>query len=145
VRRNRREVIIEVDATADPLHGRQEGRVFHGYYDCYCYLPLFAFIGEMVAWAQVRFADSDASEDTVPLLEKLVPAIRRRCPKARILIRADSGFRREAIMAWCETHAPHRPYPRAGAQPASARRTEAGAGRGAPKIHPHRRQRESVS
>ncbi|MDR2674265.1 MAG: transposase [Opitutaceae bacterium] len=104
LRRNRREVIIDLDATADPVHGRQEGRFFHGCHDCYCHLPLFAFIGETVAWAQLRRADIDASEGIVPLLEKLVPVIRRRRPKTRILIRADSGFCREEIMAWCETH-----------------------------------------
>ena len=104
LRRNQREVIIDLDATDDPLHGRQEGRFFHGYYNGYCYLPLYAFIGDAVVWAQLRTANRDASDGTVQALEKIVPSVRRRCPKARIVIRADSGFCREAILAWCEEH-----------------------------------------
>lgn len=104
LRRRQREVILDFDATHDPLHGRQEGAFFHGYYDCHCYLPLYAFIGEALVWAQLRTADRDASDGTVAALEKIIPAIRRRCPKARIVVRADSGFCREAILAWCEQH-----------------------------------------
>jgi hypothetical protein len=104
LRRRQREVILDFDATHDPLHGRQEGTFFHGYYDCHCYLPLYAFIGDALVWAQLRMADRDASDGTVAALEKIVPAIRRRCPKARIVLRGDSGFCREAILAWCETH-----------------------------------------
>jgi hypothetical protein len=91
LRRRQREVVLDFDATHDPLHGRQEGTFFHGYYDCHCYLPLYAFVG-------------DASDGTVAALEKNVPALRRRCPQARIVHRADSGFCREAILAWCEAH-----------------------------------------
>ena len=104
LRRRQREVILDFDATHDPLHGRQEGAFFHGYYDCHCYLPLYAFIGDALVWAQLRTADRDASDGTVAALEKIVPAIRRRSPKARIVVRADSGFCREAILAWCEAH-----------------------------------------
>ena len=104
LRRRQREVILDFDATHDPLHGRQEGTFFHGYYDCHCYLPLYAFIGDALVWAQLRTADRDASDGTVAALEKIIPAIRRRCPKARIVLRGDSGFCREAILAWCEAH-----------------------------------------
>ncbi len=104
LRRRSREVIIDLDATHDPLHGRQEGRVFHGYYDCYCYLPLYAFIGDALVWAQLRTADRDAADGTVPALEALIAAVRRRCPKARIVLRGDSGFCRDEILAWCEAH-----------------------------------------
>jgi hypothetical protein len=84
------------------LHGRQEGRFFHGYYDSYCYLPLFCFVGDVPVWAQFRTSDTDASAGTCEALEKIVPAIRRRFPKAKIVVRNDSGFSREAIFAWCE-------------------------------------------
>lgn len=104
LRRRAREVVLDFDATHDPLHGRQEGGFFHGYYDCHCYLPLYAFVGDALVWAQLRTADRDASDGTVAALEKIVPAIRRRCPKARIVLRGDSGFCREAILAWCEAH-----------------------------------------
>ena len=104
LKRRQREVIIDLDATDDPLHGKQEGRFFHGYYDAYCYLPLYAFVGDAILWAQLRTADRDASDGTVEALAKIVAAIRVRCPKARLVVRADSGFCREAILAWCEAH-----------------------------------------
>lgn len=104
LRRGQREVIIDLDATDDPLHGRQEGRFFHGYYDGYCYLPLYGFIGDAIVWAQLRTATGDASKGTVEALEAIVAAVRRRCPRARIVVRADSGFCRESIMVWCEEH-----------------------------------------
>lgn len=104
LRRNQREVVIDLDATDDPLHGKQEGRFFHGYYDAYCYLPLYAFIGDVVVWAQLRTANRDASDGTVEALKKIVVEVRRRCPRARIIVRADSGFCREAILAWCEAN-----------------------------------------
>ena len=107
LRRGQREVIIDLDATDDPLHGRQEGRFFNGYYDSYCYLPLYAFIGDAIVWSQLRTADRDASKGTVEALEQIVAAVRRRCPKARIAVRADGGFCREPIMAWCEEHGVH--------------------------------------
>src|SRR5271154_1304647 len=97
-----KEVVIDLDASDDPLHGQQEGRFFHGYYGCYCYLPLFAFVGSVPLWAQLRTSDGDAARGAVEALRKIVPALRKRCPKAQIIVRADSGFCREEIMAWCE-------------------------------------------
>lgn len=94
--------VLDFDATDDPLHGRQEGRFFHGYYDSHCYLPLFCFVGDVPLWAQLRTSNQDASAGTCEALEKIVPAIRRRFPNAKIVVRADSGFSREAILAWCE-------------------------------------------
>ncbi len=94
--------VLDFDATDTPLHGRQEGRFFHGYYDSYCYLPLYCFCGPVVLWAQLRTSNRDASDGTVDALEKIVVAIRRRFPRARIVVRGDSGFCRESIMAWCE-------------------------------------------
>lgn len=95
-------LILDFDATDDPLHGQQEGRFFHGYYGNYIYMPLFCFCGAVPLWAQLRTADKDASAGTVEALKKIVPAIRRRFPKVKIVVRGDSGFAREAIMAWCE-------------------------------------------
>lgn len=96
------EVILDLDATGSLVYGQQEGRFWHGHYGDYCYLPLYAFIGAVPVWAQLRTADRDASDGTVAALAKILPAIRRRCPHARIIVRADSGFCREAIMNWCE-------------------------------------------
>jgi hypothetical protein len=101
-----REVVIDLDASDDPLHGNQEGRFYHGYYKNYCYLPLFAFVGSIPLWAELRTSDGDAARGSVQALEKIVAAIARRCPKARIIVRADSGFCREEIMAWCESQNP---------------------------------------
>ena len=100
------EVVIDLDTTDDPLHGHQEGRFFHGFYGCYCYLPLFAFVGSVPLWAQLRGSDGDAARGAVDALKKIVAAVRKRCPKARIIVRADSGFCREEIMVWCETQQP---------------------------------------
>ena len=98
------EVVLDFDATDDLIHGLQEGRFFHGYHGNYCYLPLYCFVGPVPLWAQLRSSNRDACDGTVEALEQIVPAIRRRCPKARIILRADSGFCREEIMAWCEAH-----------------------------------------
>jgi hypothetical protein len=95
-------LVLDFDASDDPLHGRQEGRFFHGYYDSYCYLPLFCFCGDVVLWAQLRTADREASEGTLEALDQIVAAIRKRMPEVKIIVRIDSGFAREAIMAWCE-------------------------------------------
>src|SRR6266481_3796115 len=97
-----REVVLDLDAMGHRLHGLQEGRHFNAYYDDYCYLPLYAFVGDFPLWAQLRTADHDAAQGVVPALEKMVAAIRKRCRKARIIVRGDSGFGREEIMAWCE-------------------------------------------
>lgn len=103
--RKSRRIVLDFDATDDPLHGAQEGAFFHGYYREYCYLPLYCFCGSIPLWAQLRGAQRDASEGTVQALEKIVPVIRRRFGrKVQIVVRADSGFAREAIMAWCEKH-----------------------------------------
>src|SRR4030088_2141785 len=95
------EIILDLDASDDPLHGQQEGRFFHGYYGCYCYLPLFAFVGSVPLWAELRTSEGDAARGAVEALQKIVAALRKRCPKAQIIVRADSGFCREEIMAWC--------------------------------------------
>ena len=99
-----REVWLDLDATDDPLHGRQEGRFFHGYYGCYCYLPLYIFCGEHVLCARLRPSDRDASAGSIEELERIVGQLRRRWPRTRIHIRGDSGFCRESIMKWCEAH-----------------------------------------
>lgn len=98
------EIILDLDATDDPLHGHQEGRFFHGYYKEFCYLPLYIFCGEHLLVAKLRTADNDASWGTVEVLAWLIPQLRAAWPQVRIILRADSGFCREAIMAWCEAH-----------------------------------------
>jgi hypothetical protein len=101
--RRSREIVLDFDATDDPLHGAQEGAFFHGYYRHYCYLPLYVFCGTVPLLAQLRDCKRDASDGTVEALEKIVPAIRKRFgKKVRIIVRADSGFAREEIFAWCE-------------------------------------------
>jgi hypothetical protein len=97
-----REIWLDLDATDDPLHGHQEGRFFHGYYRCYCYLPLYIFCGEHLLCARLRPSDQDAAAGSVAELSRIVAQIRARWPKTRIIIRGDSGFCREAIMGWCE-------------------------------------------
>jgi len=97
-----REIVVDLDAMGHLLHGTQEGRHFNAYYGDYCYLPLYAFVGDVPLWAQLRTSDQDAASGVVPALEKIVTAIRKRCQRARIIIRGDSGFCREEIMAWCE-------------------------------------------
>jgi hypothetical protein len=97
-----KQIILDLDATDDPLHGHQEGRFFHGYYDCYCYLPLYVFCGRHLLAAKLRPSDIDASAGSVDEIARIVRQIRARWPYVRILLRADSGFAREALMAWCE-------------------------------------------
>jgi len=99
-----REIWLDLDATDDPLHGHQEGRFFHGYYRCYCYLPLYIFCGEHLLCARLRPSNQDAAAGSVDELERIVTQIRQRWPKTRIVIRGDAGFCREAIMAWCEAN-----------------------------------------
>jgi len=98
------QIILDLDATDDPLHGHQEGRFFHGYYDQYCYLPLYVFCGRHLLAAKLRKADIDASAGAVEEIARIVAQIRARWPEVRILLRADSGFAREALMAWCEAN-----------------------------------------
>ncbi len=99
-----RQIILDLDVTDDPVHGEQEGRFFHGYYGCYCFLPLYVFCGEHLLRARLRPANQDASAGTVEELTPVIAQIRERWPKVQIVLRADSGFAREALMAWCEEH-----------------------------------------
>jgi Transposase DDE domain group 1 len=99
-----REIILDLDATDDPLHGHQEGRFFHGYYDCYCYLPLYVFCGRHLLAAKLRRSNIDASAGAVDEVARIVDQIRARWPQVNILLRADSGFAREELMAWCEAN-----------------------------------------
>ena len=98
------QITLDLDATDDPVHGHQEGRFFHGYYDNYCYLPLYVFCGRHLLAAKLRPANIDASAGSVEQMARIVTRIRQRWPQARILLRADSGFAREALMAWCENN-----------------------------------------
>ena len=100
-----RQIVLDLDATDDPLHGEQEGRFFHGFYGNYCYLPLYIFCGEFLLCARLRRSNIDASAGTVDELQRIVTQIRAAWPRVQIIIRADSGFAREEIMAWCEAHA----------------------------------------
>jgi hypothetical protein len=102
-----RQIVLDLDATDDPLHGTQEGRFFHGYYDSYCYLPLYIFCGRQLLVAKLRRANQDAAAGAVEEVARLVSQIRTRWPQVRIVLRADSGFAREALMSWCEEHAVH--------------------------------------
>ena len=95
-------LVLDLDATDDRLHGRQEGRFFHGYYDCYCYLPLYIFCGDHLLAAKLRRSNIDASAGAVEEAARIVGRIRARWPAVEIVLRADSGFAREALMAWCE-------------------------------------------
>ena len=97
-----KQIILDLDATDDPLHGHQESRFFHGYYDCYCYLPLYVFCGRHLLAAKLRPSDIDASAGSADEIARIVRQIRARWPHVRIVLRADSGFAREALMAWCE-------------------------------------------
>lgn len=99
-----REIWLDLDATDDPLHGDQEGRFYHGYYGCYCYLPLYIFCGEHLLCARLRTSDNDGAAGSVEELERIVGQIREHWPKTRIVIRGDSGFCRDAIMSWCEAN-----------------------------------------
>jgi hypothetical protein len=99
-----KQIVLDLDATDDPLHGHQEGRFFHGYYDCYCYLPLYIFCGRHLLAATLRPANIDGSAGALEEIQRIVALIRARWPETRILLRADSGFAREALMAWCEAN-----------------------------------------
>jgi len=99
------EIVLDLDATDTPLHGRQEGRFFHGYYNHYCYLPLYVFCGDHLLCARLRPSNQDPSAGSPEEVARIVAQIRKRWPKVRIVLRADSGFCRQELMAWCETHA----------------------------------------
>jgi Transposase DDE domain group 1 len=98
------QIILDLDATDDPLHGHQEGRFFHGYYDGYCYLPLYVFCGRHLLAAKLRRSNIDASAGAVAEVERIVAQIRGRWPRVKIVLRADSGFAREVLMTWCEAN-----------------------------------------
>jgi hypothetical protein len=93
---------LDLDATDDPIHGHQEGRFFHGYYDCYCYLPLYIFCGRHLLGATLRRSNIDASAGAEEEVARIVGQIRARWPRVRIVLRADAGFAREALLLWCE-------------------------------------------
>ena len=97
-----KQIVLDLDATDDPLHGHQEGRFFHGYYDCYCYLPLYIFCGSHLLAAKQRCANIDGAAGAVEEVARIVAHIRTGWPEVRIVLRADSGFAREALMGWCE-------------------------------------------
>ena len=98
------EIVLDLDVTDTPLHGKQEARFFHGYYGHYCYLPLYILCGDHLLCARLRSSNQDASAGSVAELGRIVGQIRRRWKKTRIIVRADSGFCREELMAWCEQH-----------------------------------------
>lgn len=98
------EIVLDLDATDDPLHGHQLGRFFHGYYRHYCYLPLYVFCGAHLLCAKLRPADIDAAAGSVKVVEQIVGQIRREWPQVRIMLRGDSGFCREHLMSWCEAN-----------------------------------------
>ena len=98
------QIILDLDATDDPLHGQQEGRFFHGYYGCYCHLPLYVFCGDHLLAAKLRRSNLDASAGAVEEVARIVTQIRACWPQVRIVLRADSGFARETLMAWCEAN-----------------------------------------
>lgn len=95
-------LILDLDVTDTPLHGQQEGRFFHGYYDHYCYLPLYIFAGDQILGVRLREANQDASAGSVKEIARIVTQIRVRWPQTQIILRADSGFCREELMKWCE-------------------------------------------
>jgi hypothetical protein len=99
-----KQIILDLDATDDPLHGNQEGKFFHGYYDCYCYLPLYIFCGRHLLVARLRRSNMDAAAGAIEEVARIVAQIRCRWPRTRILLRGDSGFTREPLMAWCEVN-----------------------------------------
>jgi hypothetical protein len=98
------QIILDLDATDDPLHGDQEGKFFHGYYDCYCYLPLYIFCGRHLLAAKLRRSNIDGAAGAVEEVARIIAQIRHRWPRVRILLRGDSGFARDALMAWCEVN-----------------------------------------
>lgn len=97
-----REIVLDIDATDIPLHGNQEGRFFHGHYNNYCYLPHYVFCGKHLLLVRERLADIDASAGAMEEIAGLVGQIRAAWPQVKIVLRADSGFAREGLMAWCE-------------------------------------------
>ena len=101
------EIVLDLDATDTPLHGEQEARFFHGYYGHYCYLPLYIFAGDHLLCARLRPSNQDASAGSLLEIERIVTQIRARWKRTRIILRGDSGFCREELMAWCEAKGVH--------------------------------------
>jgi len=101
------ELVLDFDSTDDAVHGKQEGRFFHGYYDHYCFLPLYVFCGEQLLVAYLRPSNIDDAKHSWAILSLLVKTFRRRWPDVRIVFRADSGFCRHRMMTWCERHDVH--------------------------------------
>ena len=99
------QIILDVDATDLPLHGKQEGRFFHGYYDSYCYLPLYIFCGDQILCARLRQSNSDAAAGSLAEIQRIVEQIRAAWPQVKIILRGDSGFCRNDLMSWCEANA----------------------------------------
>lgn len=96
------EIVLDLDCTDDPLHGEQEGRFFHGYYGHYCYLPLYIFCGEFLLGARLRPSNIDPAAGCVEELARIIAQIRAAWPEVKIIVRGDSGFCRQELMAWCE-------------------------------------------
>jgi Transposase DDE domain group 1 len=96
-------MIVDLDATDDPLHGHQEGRFFHGYYGHYCYLPLYIFCGDFLLGARLRLANEDPGAGALEEIQRIVEQVREQWPAVQIILRGDSGFSREALMSWCES------------------------------------------
>jgi len=102
-----KQIVLDLDVTDLPLHGHQEGRFFHGYYDSYCYLPLYIFCGEHLLCARLRTADQDAAAGSKQEIARVVAQIRQAWPEVKITLRADSGFCRDELMKWCEENEVH--------------------------------------
>ena len=98
------QIVLDLDATDIPLYGHQPERFFHGYYDNYCYLPLYIFAGDQLLCARLRAANQDAASGSIEEVEPILAQLRARWPEVKIVLRADSGFCREALMAWCENN-----------------------------------------
>lgn len=98
------QIVLDVDATDDPIHGKQEGSFFHGYYREYCYLPLYIICDEVVLCARLRSSNIDPSSGTVEEVQRIVEQIRKKWPQVQIILRGDGGFCRDALMSWCEEH-----------------------------------------
>jgi hypothetical protein len=98
------QIILDIDTTDLALHGQQEGRFFHGYYDQYCYLPLYIFCGEQILCARLRESNHDAAYRSLVEIQRIVEQIRRAWPGVKIILRGDSGFCRNELMSWCEQH-----------------------------------------
>ena len=102
-----KELVLDFDATDNPLHGQQEGRFFHGYYDCYCYLPLYVFCGQQLLCAYLRPSRIDGAKHAAAILKRLVRRLRQVWPEVRLIFRGDSGFCRQTLINWCERSRVH--------------------------------------